>query len=71
MQAFEAMMQLQQATLAARLRLNDKTIGTRVHSGTVQVIRVTYNARGISTVTPVSAYLPVAGAVAFLDQMGA
>lgn len=60
---------LQQATVAARDRLNDKTIGTRVDGGKVQVVRVTYPNGSNATVTPVSGFLQSDEAIAFLNGM--
>lgn len=48
---------IQVATLAARQRTGDKTIGTRVKQGTFQIIRVEYAKTGKSTVTEVSGWL--------------
>jgi hypothetical protein len=61
--------QLQAATLAARERTGDKTIGTRVDSGRVQVVSVTYSPRGRSTAVPLSDWLPAADAVRALEAM--
>lgn len=54
---FQQLREVQSATLAARTRLNDKTIGTQAKAGKLQVVRVTYNAKGRSTVTPVSDFM--------------
>lgn len=60
---------LQQATLAARARLNDQTIGTRVDAGKVQVVRITYPNGPNATVARVSGFLSPQAAVAFLQRM--
>jgi len=69
MNALQLMAALQKATVAARERTADKTIATQVNAGKVQVTRVTYDAKGTSTVSPVSAWLDGSEAVAFLDGM--
>jgi len=51
------MKEIQTATLAARHRMDDKSIGTRVKQGMFQIVRVEYGARGNSTVTELSAWL--------------
>lgn len=66
MQAFA---ELQRATLDARSRLADQSIGTQVSNGKVQVVRVAYKQSGASSVTPVSAFLPMRDAVEFLQAM--
>ena len=62
---------LQRATLAARARNGDPTIGTRVQSGRVQIVRVTYpeRLRGDSVVAPVSAFMAADAAVHALDRL--
>lgn len=60
---------LQSATLAARTRTGDKTISTSANKGLVRVERVTYNPRGIATISPLSADLPMAKAVEFLNAI--
>lgn len=52
-----AMKDIQTATMAARQRTGDKTIGTRVKQGKFQIVRVEYAANGKSTVTEVSGWL--------------
>lgn len=69
MNAFQALAQIQAATLAARTRTGDATIGTQVKAGKVQIVRVTYNAKGKSTVTPASDFLPIPEAVAALNAL--
>ena len=58
------------ATLDARVRLQDNTIGTRAEAGELQLIRVTYDRRGVSTVVPFSNWMPMADAVAALNALG-
>lgn len=48
---------IQAATLAARARLADNTIGTRTQAGRMQVVRVTYDAAGRSTTVPASDWM--------------
>lgn len=69
MNALQLMAALQKATAAARERTADKTISTQTKDGKVQVTRVTYDAKGKSTVSPVSEWLDAADAVAYLDRM--
>lgn len=63
--------QVQAATLAARTRLADDTIGTRAESGRLQVVRVTYPAgkRGAANVVPCSDWLAPSEVVAYLGAM--
>ena len=60
---------LRDATIAARERTGDVTIGTRVQNGRIQLVRVTYPSgkRGASTVIPASGWLAPADAIARLD----
>lgn len=51
------MKDIQTATLNARQRTGDKSIGTRVKKGKFQVVRVEYARNGKSTVTEVSGWL--------------
>lgn len=62
---------IRNATLDARIRMQDESIGTRVECGELQIIRVTYDGRGISTVTPASDWVPVAEAVGLINAMEA
>lgn len=63
------MFALQKATTEARARLGDKTIGTQVKDGKVQVIRVTYDAKGKGSVSPVTDWLAADAAVSYLNGM--
>lgn len=63
------MIPLQRATLDARKRLNDKSIGTHVQAGRLQIVRVTYNEKGRSTVTPVSGWLTMTEVIGALDAL--
>ncbi len=63
------MVELRNATLAARQRTGDKTIATNIKKGLVQVVRVVYNGKGTSTVTPVSNKITEAEAIALLNEM--
>jgi hypothetical protein len=62
---------LRRATLAARERTGDKAIGTSVKQGLIRVERITYAKNGVSTVAPLSDYLPAADSIAFLSELGA
>jgi len=61
--------QLRTATLAARQRTGDKTIGATVNAGKIQIVRVTFNAKGKSTVAPASDWLAPADAVVALTNI--
>lgn len=63
------MFTLRNATLAARQRTGDETIGTTVSAGKVQIVRVTFNAKGRSTVAPATDWLTVAEAVQALEAL--
>lgn len=65
----QTMRAIQSATVAARCRLNDQTIGTRVDNGRVQVVRVVYDGSGNSDVTPVSEWMPVSEAAAYIATL--
>jgi hypothetical protein len=67
--AFVQLTEIRNATQAARARLNDKTIGTQVKAGKLQVMRVTYDAKGKSTITPVTDFIPFSDAIATLKAM--
>lgn len=60
---------LQRATLAARARLGDKAIGTRVAAGRVEIVRVTYTKRGNGEVVVLSGPHTAAEAVAALGAL--
>jgi len=51
------LLQLRNATLAARQRTGDDHIGTRVEAGRVQVVRAVPAARGRFDVTPITGWL--------------
>lgn len=61
---------LQHATVAARVRTNDATISTRAQNGRIQIGRVTYKGN-IGEFSPVTEWLPIAHAVAALNNLGA
>ncbi|MDE1997976.1 MAG: hypothetical protein KGI52_03500 [Burkholderiales bacterium] len=54
---FELVKKIQAATLAARERTGDKTIGTHAKDGKTQIIRVSYDDSGKSSVTPVGDWM--------------
>lgn len=62
---------IQRATLAARARLADDAIGTRVDAGLVQVCRVTYpcGRHEVANVEPISDFMPADQVAAYLDRM--
>ena len=60
----------QKATLAARARTGQKSIGTQVNEhGRIRVVHTTYNAKGSSTITPLTDWSTSDEAIAFLNQM--
>ena len=65
----QALIQIQAATLAARQRLNDKTIATQAESGQIQVTRVTYPNGSTAKVVPVSGWMPTADVCGYLNAM--
>lgn len=60
---------IRNATLSARARTGDKSIGTRIDRGLIQVVRVTYEKSGRSKVAPVSEFMSADAAVAFLEKL--
>lgn len=65
----ETLNALQAATFAARVRLDDTRVATRVDAGKIQVIRATPVQKGRFDITPLSDWLPPAEAVAFLEGL--
>jgi len=65
------LIQLQTATLAARVKTGDKHIGTQVKQGRFDVVRAVppVSGRGRYTVTVLAAGLTPADAVAYLGEM--
>ena len=60
--------ELQAATLDARSRLKDSSIGTQVKAGRFRVVRTTYDKK-MTTVTPLSDWLAVSDTVLFLKML--
>lgn len=60
--------ELQAATLDARSRLNDVSIGTQVKAGMFRVVRTIYRKK-TTTVTPLSEWLVLSDAVSFLKML--
>jgi hypothetical protein len=60
--------ELHAATLDARFRLNDVSIGTQVKAGKFRVVRTIYGKR-TTTVSPLSNWLVLSEAVAFLKML--
>lgn len=67
----QALIQLQVATLAARVKTGDKHISTQVAQGRIDVVRAVppVSGRGRYTVTVLAAGLTPADAVAYLGGM--
>lgn len=60
--------ELQAATLDARSRLNDASIGTQVKAGRFRVVSTIYSKK-TTTVTPLSDWLVLSNTVAFLKML--
>jgi hypothetical protein len=60
---------LQRATFAARERTGRPGVGTQVKAGKLQIVDVTYDARGKSTVTPLSGWLEGSEVLSALDAL--
>lgn len=60
---------LQSATLAARARTGDQSIGTNAEQGQIRVVRVTSDTTGNWTVSDLSDPLPATKAVEFLNAL--
>lgn len=69
MNAFQALGQIQSKTLAARARTGNNGVGTKVKAGRVQVVDVTFDAKGNSTVKPLSDWGSQDEAMKFLDAL--
>lgn len=66
---FKLLADIQRATLAARARTGDNSISTRVDKGRVQIVRVSFDVSGTSTIAPVSDWLPIADVPALLSKI--
>lgn len=60
---------LQKATRSARERCSDASIGTQVRTGKLDIVRVAYDKRGRSTVTPLYLGLTLSRAIDVLNRM--
>lgn len=60
---------LRDATAAAKVRTGDKSLGTQAQSGFVRVVRVTYDASGGSTITPLTDYISAERAIEALNAL--
>jgi hypothetical protein len=69
MNALHQLKAIQQATIAARQRLADNTLGTQVEAGRIQVVRVTYLNGRDGVVDPVSGWMPVADVCDYLAAL--
>lgn len=66
----QTMHQIQKATVGAKARTGDQTLGTRVGKGKLQVVRVIKHAKGPGCdVMPVTEFLPIPAAIAYLAAM--
>lgn len=66
---FQIVRELAEATRKARERVADSSISTRTRDGLIQIVRITYTVSGKSVVSEVSGWLPIDGAIQFLDTM--
>jgi hypothetical protein len=57
------------ATLAARQRTSDNSIGTEVSAGKIRVVRVEYDTKGKAVVTPLSGYTSAGAAIDILNAL--
>jgi hypothetical protein len=60
---------MQEATMAVRLVTGRDTISTRVQAGMFQVVDVVFDAKGKSTVTPLSDWAGAEDTIQFLRQL--
>lgn len=60
---------LRDATINARYRNNDASIGTEARNGFVRIVSVTYAADGTSIVTPLSGWMSPTEAVDYLGTL--
>ena len=65
----QALFQIQAATCAARMRMADNSISTRVEGGQIQVVRVTYPNGTDSEIKPVSDWMPVSQVCSYLAAL--
>lgn len=68
---FKALIELRNATLAARERTGDTAISTRVDAGRVQLVRVTYpnGKRKPAHEAPIGEFMPPADAIKALNAL--
>lgn len=64
----ENLQQIKRRIDGLRELTQDKSYGSRVQQGKFQLVRVTYNERGASTVEPQSDWMDYEQFVAFLDS---
>lgn len=60
---------IRDAVKEARLRTGDRSIGTQLEQGRLQVIRVTYTAKGTSTISPITGWLAADAALAAINAL--
>jgi hypothetical protein len=66
----QTMLAIQKATVGAKSRTGDQTLGTRVDKGRLQVVRVIKHTKGPGCdVLPVTEFLPIPDAIAYLESM--
>lgn len=69
MNMFKLLADIQQATIAARSRTGDNSISTRADKGRVQIVRVSYDAQGTSTVMPMSDWVSASDVSTLLSKI--
>jgi electron transfer flavoprotein alpha subunit len=57
--------------IAARARTGDAALAVGIRAGKMQIQRVTYGKRGVSTVERITGWMPKSEAIDFLNGMGA
>lgn len=67
----QTLFQLQSATIAARKATGNDAISTRVKAGKFQIVEVTFDAKGTSTVKALSDWASADDTISALRRMGA
>lgn len=67
--AMQLMMKFRSALTGAQLRTGDETLSACVEKGRVKICRVTYDAKGMSTIESITDYLPPSEALEFINAL--
>lgn len=66
----QTLLEIQQATRAAKARTGDETLGTRMCKGELQIVRVVKHEKGFGCdVFPLTLFLPIPEAIRELDAL--